>query len=254
MRTLMAASWAILALGLWAATADAAEIRLVSAGAVKAIVTELAESFRQETGHTVVATFAPVGEVRQRIAAGEPADVVILTDVALEALAASGVVPAAARRDIAKVGIGVGVREGAAVPDISTVDAFRQALLAAKSIVYVDPARGATSGIHFAGVLQRLGIADAVKDKTLLWPGGASAEAVADGRAELCVQQMSEILPVKGVKLVGPLPREIQKSTVYSAAPLARSTASETARAFIAYLARPAFKAKFAAAGLDYHE
>jgi molybdate transport system substrate-binding protein len=146
------------------------------------------------------------------------------------------------------------VREGAPLPDISTSEAFKQTVLAAKSLVYVDPARGATSGIHFAGVLQRLGIADAVKDKTVLWPGGYAAEALVKGQAELCVHQISEILPVKGVTLVGPLPRGLQKITTYSAVLSSRAATPDVARAFIAFVARPSFKAKLAAAGLDYRE
>src|SRR5207247_5074245 len=132
--------------------------------------------------------------------------------------------------------------------------ALKQTLLAVKSFVYIDPARGGTSGIHFASVLQRLGIADAVKGKAVLWPGGFAAEAVVSGQAELVVHQISEILPVKGVAHVGPLPRELQKVTTYSAGLAAKSAVPDAARTFVAYLARPAFKAKFAAAGLDYKE
>lgn len=233
-------------------TAGAAEIRVLSAGAVKSILEELAEMFRQETGHTVKATFGPVGATRQKLEAGEPADVVILTDVAIDDLAGRGLVVPGSRADVARTAIGVAVREGAPRPDIATPDAFKQTVLAAKSLVYVDPARGATSGIHFASVLQRLGIADAVKGKTILKDGGFAAEAVAKGEAELCVHQISEILPVKGVTLVGPLPKELQKVTTYSAGVVARSGAQDAARTFIAYVTRPAFKAKFAAAGLDY--
>jgi molybdate transport system substrate-binding protein len=237
-----------------AARADAVEIKVLSAGAVKSMVTELAEAFRQETGHTVKLASATVGELRKKVAEGEGADVVILTDAAVDDLTAQGVLAAGTRTDIARTAIGIAVREGAPLPDISTVEAFKQTLLSAKSLVYVDPARGATSGIHFAGVLARLGIADAVKGKTLLWPGGFAAEAVAKGEADLCVHQISEILPVKGVTLVGPLPRDLQKVTTYSAALPTRAEAPEVARAFVAFLARPAFKAKFAAAGLDYRE
>lgn len=236
-----------------ATRAEAAEVKVLSAGAVKTVVTDLAEAFRQETGHTVQLTFDTVGALRQR-AAAEPADVLILTDAAIDDLARQGIVVAGTRTDIARVGIGVAVRQGAPLPDISTPDALKQTLLAVKSLVYVDPARGATSGIHFAAVLQRLGIADAVKDKTLLWPGGFAAEAVARGQAELCVHQISEILPVPGVTLVGPLPKDLQKVTTYSAGLAARSAAPDAARAWLAFLARPAFKAKFAAAGLDYKE
>jgi molybdate transport system substrate-binding protein len=202
----------------------------------------------------VTLTFGTAGELRQKVAAGEPADVVIVTDTALVALAATNAVIPETRADIARTAIGVAVREGAPLPDISTPEAFKQTVLAAKSLVYVDPGRGATSGIHFASVLQRLGIADTVKGKTLLWPGGYAAEAVAKGQAELCVHQISEILPVKGVTLVGPLPRELQKITTYSAAVPTRAAAPEVGRAFIAFLTRPSFKAKFAVAGLDYRE
>lgn len=244
------------ALGVWAcaASARAAELKVLSAGAVKNIVTELAEAFRQETGHTVTLATGTAGELRQKVVAREPADVVIVTDTVIEQLAAQGLVAGDTRADIARTAIGVAVREGAPKPDISTTESLKQTLLAAKSLVYVDPARGATSGIHFAGVLQRLGIADAVKDKTVLWPGGYAAEAIVKGQAELCVHQISEILPVKGVTLVGPLPRELQKITVYSAAVVTPVSAPEAARAFVAFLARPSFRARFAAAGLDYRE
>ena len=236
-----------------APAAHAAEIKLISAGAVRAVVSGLAEDFAKESGHSVKATFGTVGVVRQKLAA-EPADVVIGSDTVLEDLIKQGAVVAGTRTDIARAGVGVGVREGAPKPDISSPDAFKQTLLAAKSLVYVDPAQGATSGIHFSSVLQRLGIADAVKGKTILWPGGYAAEAVAKGDAEIVVHQISEILPVKGVTLVGPLPRDLQKITIYSAGLATKAEAADAARTFINYLTRPASKAKFAGAGLDYRE
>lgn len=247
---------ALLALLVWgsAAPAEAAEIKVLSAGAMKSIVTGLGESFRQETGHTVMITAATAGEIRQKMISGEWTDVVIVTDTVLEQLAAPGLVVADTRTDIARTAIGVAVRQDAPLPDISTTEAFRQSILAAKSLVYVDPARGATSGMHFAAVLQRLGIADAVKGKTVLWQAGYAAEALVTGQAEICVHQISEILPVKGVTLVGPLPKELQKLTTYSAAVASLATKPEVARAFVAYLARPSFKPKLAAAGLDYRE
>ena len=247
------AMWGSL-IGFGAGTARADEVKVFSAGAVRAIVTELAQAFRQESGHTVALSFGPVGVTRGRLASGEPVDVVIMTDVAIDDVARQGAVVAGSRADIARTGMGVGVREGAPRPDIATSDAFKRTLLSARSIVYVDPRQGATSGIHFAGVLDRLGIADAVKGKTQLVPGGYPAEKVATGEAELVVHQISEIVPVKGVVLVGPLPPDLQKVTVYSAGLAARSAAPAAARAFIAFLTRPAFKAKFAAAGLDYKQ
>ena len=246
----------LLTLFLWvsATPAEAAEIKVLSAGAMKSIITELGESFRQETGHTIVITSGTAGEIRKKMVAGEWTDVVIVTDMVIEQLATPGLIVADTRADIARTAIGVAVRQGAPLPDISTTEAFKQSILAAKSLVYTDPARGATSGMHFAAVLQRLGIADAVKGKTVLWPGGYAAEALVTGQAEICVHQISEILPVKGVTLVGPLPKELQKLTTYSAAVASLATTPEVARAFVAYLARPSFKPKLAAAGLDYRE
>jgi molybdate transport system substrate-binding protein len=246
----------LVALGVWAcaATAEAAEIKVLSAGAVKGIVGELAETFRQETGHTVAFTSGTAGEIRQKVRAGDPADVIFVTDTVVEQLVAARLIVADTRVDIARTGVGVAVRAGAPLPDISTPEAFKRTVLATKSLVYTDPASGATSGIHVAGVLQRLGIADAMKDKTVLWRGGYAAEALLTGQADLCVHQISEILPVNGVRLVGPLPRELQKITTYSGALSARAAVPEAGRAFIAFVSRPSFKAKFAAAGLDYRE
>ena len=233
--------------------AHAVEIKLVSAGAVSSVVSKLAESFAQESGHSVKSTYGPMGVVRQKLAS-EPADVVIASDTVLEDFIKQGAVVAGTRVDLARAGVGVGVREGAPKPDISTPDAFKNTLLAAKSLVYVDPAQGATSGIHFASVLQRLGIADQVKGKTILWPGGYAAEAVAKGDAEIVVHQISEIMPVKGVTLIGPLPKDLQKITIYAGGVATKSTVPDAAKTFIHYLTRPASKEKFAAAGLDYKE
>ena len=247
------------ALGLMAVTAtlgsvraDAAEINVISAGAVRSIVTELGEAFTRETGHTVALSFGTMGVVRNKLASGAPADVVIMTDAALDEMIGQGAVRAGSRTDIARTAIGVGVREGATAPDISTPDALKKTLLAARSLTYVDPAQGATSGIHFAGVLEKLGIADAVKAKTRLVPGGYPAELVAKGEVELVAHQISEIVPVKGVRLVGPLPRELQKFTVYSTGIATASATPDAAKAFVDFVTRPTFKEKFTQAGLNY--
>jgi molybdate transport system substrate-binding protein len=235
-----------------AARAEAEEIKVQSAGAVRAIVTELSEVFRQETGNTVALAFGTVGVSRSKLAGGDPLDVVIMTDVAVDEAIREGRVVAGTRTDLARTGMGVAVREGAPRPDVSTPEAFKASLLAARSLVYVDPAQGATSGIHFKSVLERLGIADAVRAKTQLVAGGYPAEKVASGEAEMAVHQISEIVPVKGVVLVGPLPGDLQKVTVYSAGLAARSQQPAVGRAFMTFLARPAFREKFSAAGLDY--
>ncbi|PYM25407.1 MAG: ABC transporter substrate-binding protein [Candidatus Rokuibacteriota bacterium] len=248
-------SGVMVAVGLLAVAtqAQAGEVRVISAGAVKSIVSELAQAYEKETGNKVVMQFGPMGFVRQKLAS-DPADVVIMSDTVIEDTIAKGGVTAGSRTDIGRTGMGVGVRDGAPQPDISSVDAFKRALLEAKSIVYVDPASGATSGVHFASVLQKLGVAEAVKPKTTLVPGGYPAELVAKGEVDLVVHQISEIVPVKGVTLVGPLPKELQKLTIYSAGVAAKSTNADLARGFTTFLTRPAFRAKFAEAGLDYKE
>jgi molybdate transport system substrate-binding protein len=245
----------LLAVAMLAGTesAEAAEIRVLSAGAVRAIVTELAQAFEKETGHKVSLAFGTVGVTRQRLAA-EAADVVIMSDVAIDESIKQDRIVSGTRTDIARTGMGVGVRDGAPTPDISTSDAFKRSLLAAKSVTYVDPAQGATSGIHFAAILQTFGITDAMKPKTTLVPGGYPAELVAKGEVEMVVHQISEIVPVKGVTLVGPLPKDVQKVTVYSAGIATKAAAPDVARAFVTFLTTPSVKPKFAAAGLDYKE
>src|SRR5215470_11674662 len=236
------------------AGAGAAELHVLSAGAVRSVVTDLAAAFEKETGHTVKLTFGTVGVIKVKLASADPADVAIMTDVALDEMTRQGVVRQGTWVEVGRTGIGVGVRDGAPRPDIGSTEAFKQALLSAKSLTYVDPAQGATSGIHFAGVLKQLGIADAVKSKTTLVPGGYPAELVAKGEVDMVVHQISEIVPVKGVTLVGPLPKQLQKVTVYSAGVAVASAAKPEAQAFVTFLARPDFKPKLAAAGLDYKQ
>jgi len=233
--------------------ATAAEVSVLSASAVKTVLSDIADAFRLETGHTVKLIFATAGEVEKRVIAGEATDVVVGTDVSTAKLASQGLLAADTRAIIARVGVGIGAREGAAKPDISSADALKRALLAAKSVTYPDPARGGASGIHFAKVIEQLGIAQPVRDKSVL---GANPDfvcvAVAKGEVELCVHQISEILPVKGVTLVGPLPRDVQRVTTFAIALSAKPGAAEAGRAFVAFVTRPDLKAKFAAAGLDY--
>jgi molybdate transport system substrate-binding protein len=248
------AAVALLMMGTGALSAVCAdEIGVLSASAVKTVLTDLADSFRRDTGHGVKLTFATAGEVERRVLAGDAAHVVIGTDASTEKLAGQGLLVADTRAVIARVGVGIGAREGAAKPDISSADALRRTLLAVKSVTYPDPARGGASGIHFAKVIEQLGIAEPVRAKSVL---GANPDfvcvAVAKGEVELCVHQISEILPVKGVTLVGPLPRDVQRVTTFAIALSSHASTSAAARAFLAFVARPAFRAKFADAGLDY--
>jgi molybdate transport system substrate-binding protein len=244
----VAAAWLVVG------RAEAVDLQVLSAGAVRSIVTDGAEAFRKETGNAVTLTFGTVGVIKLKLADGAPADVAIMTDAAIDEMARQGAVVIGSQTPIGRTGIGVAVREGAPKPNIGSPEALKTTLLSVKSLVYVDPSQGGTSGIHFASVLERLGIAEAMKPKTRLVSGGYPAELVAKGEVELVVHQISEIVPVKGVTLVGPLPKELQKATVYVAGVTVASAAPATARAFIAFLAGPAFKAKLAAAGLDYRE
>lgn len=234
------------AMFLPSASVLAADINVLSAGAAKAAVSDLAAAFEKQTGNRVNATYDTVGGVLKRMAAGEPGELIIVTSEAAADLDRNGKLVPGSRADLGKVQIGVAVKEGTPLPDISTPEAFKKTLLAAKSLVYVDPAKGATSGIHFAGVLKQLGIDEQMKPKTTLLPGGFVVEKVASGEIEIGVHQITEIVPVKGAKLVGPIPAELQKITVYTGG-LARNSAE--AKAFLDYLVSPVGRARFAAGG-----
>jgi molybdate transport system substrate-binding protein len=216
----------------------AEELRVLSGGAAKSLVDPLAASFK---GATVKMVYQPMGKLTQSLKAGDAADMVIVTSEVLPSLQLQG-------KAIARVGIGVAVNEKAPSPDISTVEAFKKTLLAAKSVVYIDPKVG-TSGKHVAYVLQQLGIADQVNRKTTFGQGGYITEPVGRGEIELGIHQISEILPVKGVKLVGPLPAELQKYTVYVAAPTARTGKQAAVDAFIAHLTGPEARGRLEKAG-----
>ena len=220
--------------------AAAAEIKVLTAGAFKQVLLALVPDFERTSGNKVIVDNDTVGALTKRIEGGETFDLAVLTPAAVDALASKGKLVAGSRANLARVGVGVVVKEGAAKPDIGSVDAFKRALLAAKSVAYIDPAAGGSSGIYVAGLLDKLGIAAEIKPKAKLIPGGAVAEHVARGEAELGIHQISEILPVKGVTLVGPLPAEIQNYTVYAAGLGAQAKESDAARALIKALTGPA--------------
>jgi molybdate transport system substrate-binding protein len=212
---------AILAIGLSLAMSQqskAAELKVVSGGAFKQVLNALAAQYEKETGNKLDITYQTVGQHLALIRDGkEEFDVAVLTPEAIDGLAKEGKVVPGTRVDLAKVGVGVVVKADAPLPDISTVEAFKKSLLAAKSVAYIDPKAGGSSGIYVEGLLEKLGIAKEVNAKAVLVHGGAVADQIADGEAEIGVHQISEILPVAGVTLVGPLPPEIQNYTVYSA-------------------------------------
>lgn len=221
-------------------TAHAAEIKVVSGGAFKQVLNALAARYQTDTGNTLAITYRTVGQHLDLIRAGKEAfDVAILTPAAIDGLIKDGKVMPGTRTDLAKTGIGVVVKAGTPLPDISSVEAFKRALLAAKSVAYIDPKAGGSSGIYVGGLLERLGIAAQVNAKAVLVHGGAVADHVADGEAELGIHQISEILPVKGVTLVGPLPADIQNFTVYAAGIGSAGKDPAAARAVVEFFAGP---------------
>lgn len=223
----------------WAASGQ--DLRVLSGGAAKSLVDPLAASF---PGGKVEVQYQPMGKLTESLAQGAKVDLVVVTEEVVPRLEREGRVKRGAK-PIARVGIGVAVNEKAPLPDISSVEAFKQTLLAAKSIVYIDPKVG-TSGKHVAEVLNKLGISQEIEKKARLGQGGYIVEPVGRGEIELGIHQISEILPVKGVKLVGELPRELQKYTVYVAVPV---TDSRRVLDLIDHLTGPEARKRLAQAG-----
>lgn len=222
------------ALLLQAAGLQAQTLRVLTTGAFKQVVTAILPAHRAATGLEIEVVSDTAGALARRIEAGEPFDVVVLTPAALAALAERGKVDGAGIRPVARVAIGVAARTGAPVPPLETVEQFVAAVLAARRVAYIDPASGGSSGVYLDALFARLGIADAVRAKAVLVPGGYAAERVASGEADLAIHQVSEILPVAGVTLAGTLPPQIQNWTTYATAVSATGPHRGAAAAFAA--------------------
>ncbi len=236
---------ALLALSL---AASAAELSVYSGGAVKAALDEVVAQYGAATGERATVTYMPVGTLMRSLGEGARPDVVVITADVLAAAEDQGWVVPGQAIALGGVGVGVAVNQASPAPDISTAEALKRTLLAAKSITYIDPEKG-TSGKHFAEVLRRLGIAEQMKAKTRLGAAGYVVEPVARGEIELGIQQITEILPVKGVKLVGPLPEPLQKITLYMAAPTSWAGNAEAAKRFLRYLRGAEAGARFRSHG-----
>jgi molybdate transport system substrate-binding protein len=238
---------------LLAGAASAAEVRVIISGGLTAAFNTLVPEFERFTGNKVLTAYGPsmgttVNAIPIRLQRGEPADVLIMVGHALGDLVKQGKVIADSRVDLAKSPIGIAVRSGTPKPDISSADAVRRALLAAKSIAYSDSA----SGVYVSTeMFQRLGIADAMKDKARKIPAEPVAGVVARGDAEIGFQQISEMLPVPGVDIVGPLPPELQKITVFSAGIVTTSEEPDAGRVLITFLASPAASAAIIESGME---
>jgi molybdate transport system substrate-binding protein len=234
-----------------AAVAEPVEVTVLTSVALTSALDELAPQFERATGNKLKITYSLIADIKKRVIAGETADVIMLSRPAMEDLQKQDKFVSGSIVDVAGTPVAIAVKAGAPKPDISTADALKRSLLAAKSIVYADPAKGGASGVYFAQVIDRLGIAEQLKSKTILVPGAQSGDVVAKGEAEIGVAQASEIVPVSGAQLVGPLPGEFASVTQFTAAIGAGSKSTEAAKSLIEFLTGPSATALLKAKGFQ---
>jgi molybdate transport system substrate-binding protein len=234
---------------LVAGAAGAAEIKVLSTQATEEAYRELVPLFEQASGHKVTTIFTGTLDVQKRIAAGEAYDLIIMAGPAIDDFITSGKVVPGSRVDLAKSGVGVAVRAGAAKPDISSTEALKKTLLSAKSIGYST----GPSGVYLTNLFQRLGVADAVKPKLKQTPTGVFVGGlVASGEAEIGFQQVSELSHFPGVDFVGPLPADIQEITVFSSGIQVGAKQVDAAKAWVKFLTAPAAAPAFTKRGLEH--
>lgn len=234
-----------------APAASATEVKVISAGAVRSVVGGMIDDYSKQSGVKFDFTTGPTGLLRSTIASGAPADLIIASAPLMSELEKTGRIMPGSRVDLGRIGLGVVVRDGAELPDVSTPDALKQTLLKVKSIAHTDPKLGGTSVIHLMKIADGFGIADAVSKKGVHSTGGNDAVAkVAKGEAEIAVVLVSEI-HTKGAKLLALLPESLQQWTVYSAAIPASSTDPKNARALIDALTSPALRHRWTEAGWE---
>ena len=233
--------------------AAAAQIKVLAGSAIETAMAVLIPQFEQSSGHQVTFDFnGAIGAMTERVQKGEAADVVIVSRPQIESLANQGKVVSGSSADIAKVGVGLFVRKGAPKPDIGSVDGFKRTMLEAKSIGWNDPAAGAPVSIYMIGVLERLGIADAMTPKTVAFKQRSERfEAVARGDVEIGFNQISEIIAAPGVELVGPLPGPIQNYTLFASGIVATSQEQDAAHALIRFISSPAAQPTWKAKGFE---
>ena len=250
--TLRSAAMALALMALGANPAVSAEIRVFTSAATLQAQQAYAGKFAQATGNHVAFTAGTVREIETRLRGAERPDVVVLPVPMMETLDKVGTFRPATRTSLARVGIGIVVRAGNPAPDISTVDAVRKALLAARSIAHPDPQGGGIAGAQITRMFERLGIAEAVRPKvTFAYAFEGGVERVAKGEAEIGLFNISEILPVKGVTLVGPLPHELQSFIVFAGAVHAASAAPAAAAAYLEMLSSADARAAWKEAGFE---
>jgi len=223
-------------------------LKILSSNSIRAVMGELVPQFERSSGMSVSVSYDPARVMLARIEKGETGDLAITGSGAIDELVTKGKILAASRRVLARCGVGIAVRAGAPKPDIRTVESLKRMLLAAKSVAYTQ--EGA-SGMHFSGVIERMGIAREVQAKSVRQPGGLIGELVAAGKAEVAIQQVPELRAVPGIELVGPLPEEIQLVTVTCAGIFAGAQQAQAAEEFIRFLTTPAATRVMKARGLE---
>ena len=234
--------------------AEAAELKVLSAIGMQSVLEDLGPKFERATGHKLAISFATAGAAVTRAQSGEAADVVIATRQGIDGLVKNSKAAADNVTALASAGISLAIRKGTPKPDISSPDALKRTLLAAKSIAYVDPASGGASGIHFATVLDRLGIVNEMKSKTVFPNPKTPAEVgvvVANGEAEIGVHLIQELISVAGIDLVGPLPGDLQATTVFSAAIMTGAKEAAAAKALVDFLRTPESAKVIKAKGME---
>jgi len=229
-------------------TAGAVEIKVLSTQATEQAYRELAPQFEKASGHTVTTIFTGTLDLQKRIAAGEAYDLILMAGPAIDDFIKSGKIVAGSRVNIARSGVGVAVKAGAPKPDISTTEAVKKTLLAAKSVGYST----GPSGVYLTGLFARLGVADQIKGKLKQTPTGIFVGSiVANGEAEVGFQQVSELAHFPGVDFVGPLPADIQEITVFSTGIQVGAKQTDAANAWVKFLTAPAAAAAFKSKGLE---
>jgi molybdate transport system substrate-binding protein len=232
-----------------AATAAAAEIRVLCSVGLKAVADELVPQFERATKNTVVVKYDLASSIKKQIDQGEPFDVAFVTPGVIDDLIAGGKIAPPTRAVVAQTGLAIAIRSGARKPDIRTVEAFKRALLDAKSIAY---AKEGASGVAFAAMIQKMGIADALQSKSILTTSGeAVGEAIVSGKAEFGVLPVSEILPVRGAEVLATFPAEVQSYVVMVGGASTASKQSTAARDLIAFFTAPAALPVIRAKGME---
>jgi len=245
-RAVVAASFAIAA-----SAAQAAELKVFRTIGVQAALEALAPQFETDGGARLAVTWATAAMLVKRVEGGESADCYVLTSQGLDDLVKKGKASAGADAGFASSGIAMVVKKGAAKPDISTADAFKETLLKAKTVAYSNPAAGGASGVYIAKLIDKMGIAAELKDRTKHPPaGGNAANLVVSGEADLAIQQEPEVMSVAGVDMVGPLPAALNNVTRYAAGPNPASGQAAGCHALVKFLHSPAAKDVFKARGL----